>query len=818
LTRRSKKRKPQPVPKEKTGGPGLTSHLEKLGDWGPMLLFFIVTVILFRNFIFSGDMLFGTDTVEAGLMFRSFYAEFVRTYHTIPLWNPYLFGGLPFIDAMHGETFYPLAVLKFLIPVHRALGFKIVITVLLCGIFMYLLLRAMGLSRLVSTFGGVAYLLCSNTVTLTYGGHTGKMYVISLLPLLFLAVEKIFKVKRIVVWYLVFALFVAVLILANHPQLAYFAMWGVGAYYIYRLLANYLGDRNLKRALTHTVLMVLALTLGLAAASVQLVAPYTYLKSHSPRAGEGRGYEFASSWSLHPEEVVDQVVPGFSGYNVWMEQTYWGRNAFKLNSEYGGLIPLVLALIALYVIKDRRKYLFLGISLVALLYALGDNTPFFTIFYHLVPGVKSFRAPSTIMFLLTFSVTVLGAMGLQRLTERLEAKTSDKILKGLIIATGVLVVITFLMAVTRGGLISLWNSIFYTNISPERFEVQQNYLPKIIVGSLLTTLFLGLVTLLYNLYRKKVLGRSVFIGAFIVLAVLDLWRIDYKFIRVVPLRDFFQKDGAIEFLQRRATHESFRVLAAPGVYRNQDYLAYFGIPELLGYHGNQLKIYDEFTDRPLFEEATTMEEYQRLSIQFLMGPKIDLLSLKYLLAPYDFENTKYKAVRDFGRFKIYENRNFIPRVRLVDRYEVIPESQKALKRVAAASFDHRESVILEKAPPFPSAQELMLKGEARIVQDNINDLTVEAQLDHPGILILADNYYPAWKAYVDGEPTEIIRANYIHRAVFLPAGRHQVRFKFENRHYQTSLYISLLTIVGLVVIILGNGLRTRLRRAEHHSV
>lgn len=818
MTKRSKKKKQQLVPKEKARGPGLTSHLEKLGDWGPILLFFFLTVVLFRNFIFSGDMLFGTDTFEAGLMFRSFYADFVRTYHTLPLWNPYLFGGLPYVDAMHGETFYPLAVLKFLIPVHRALGFKIVITVLLCGIFMYLLLRAMGLSRLVATFGGVGYLLCSNTVTLTYGGHTGKMYVISLLPLLFLAIENIFKVRKIIIWYLVFALFVAVLILANHPQLAYFAMWGVGAYYVYRLLARYLSDHNLKRALVHSALMILALTLGLAAASVQLAAPYVYLKNYSPRSGEGRGYEFASSWSLHPEEVVDQVVPDFSGYDVWREQTYWGRNAFKLNSEYGGLIPLVLAIIALGVIRDRRKYLFLGISLVALFYALGDNTPLFTVFYHLVPGVKNFRAPSTIMFLFTFSVTVLGAMGLQRLTERLEAKTSDRILKGLIIATGVLVVVTFLLAATRGGFLSLWNSIFYTNISPERFEIQQNYLPKIIVGFLLTTLLLGLVTLLFDLHRKKVLGRSLFVGALIVIAVVDLWLVDAKFIQVVPLRNFFQRDAAIEFLQGQATHESFRVLAAPGVYDDQDHLAYFGIPQLLGYHGNQLRIYDQFTDRPLFEKATTMEEYRRLSIQFLMGPKIDLLSLKYLLAPYDFENMKYQAVRDFGRFKIYENRNFIPRVRLVDRYEVIPESQEALKKVAAASFDHRESVILEKAPPFPSAQEPMSKGEARVVQDNINDLTVEAELDRPGILVLADNYYPAWKAYLDGKPTEIIRANYIQRAVFLPAGRHQVRFKFENRLYQTSLYISLLTIAGLVVIISVNGLRTRLRRALPPSV
>jgi len=405
----------------------------------------------------------------------------------------------------------------------------------------------------------------------------------------------------------------------------------------------------------------------------------------------------------------------------------------------------------------------------------------------------------------------------QRLTERLEAKTSDKILKGLIIATVALVAITFLLAITRGGLISLWNSIFYTNISPERFEVQQNYLPKITVGFLLTTLFLGLVTLLYNLHRKKVLGRSLFVSALIVLAVVDLWMVDAKFIRVVHLRDYFRKDGAIEFLQRQGSYEPFRALLDARAYGNQNYLAHFDIPQVLGYHGNQLKIYDDFRDRSLFEAAMTEGQRQRLYRQFLMGPKIDLLAVKYLLAPYDFENMKYKAVRDFGRFKIYENRNFIPRVRLVDRYEVIPESQKALKRVAAASFDHRESVILEKAPPFPSAQELMLKGQARIVQDNINDLTVEAELDRPGILILADNYYPAWKAYIDGEPAEIIRANYIHRAVFLPAGRHQVLFKFENRHYQISLYVSLLTMLGLVIIILVNALRTGFLRAGRSS-
>ncbi len=73
-------------------------------NW-PYLYFLLLTATVFAGFIFSDKMLFGSDTVEAGLFFRGFYAEFVKVYHRIPLWNPYIFGGLPFIDAMHGDTF-----------------------------------------------------------------------------------------------------------------------------------------------------------------------------------------------------------------------------------------------------------------------------------------------------------------------------------------------------------------------------------------------------------------------------------------------------------------------------------------------------------------------------------------------------------------------------------------------------------------------------------------------------------------------------------------------------------------------------------------
>ena len=91
-----------------------------------ILFFLIIVAILFRReFLFSHKMPFGTDTLAAGVMFRNFYANFVRHFHSLPLWEPYLFGGMPFVDGMHGDTFYPLAFLKFFIPIHRAIGLKL---------------------------------------------------------------------------------------------------------------------------------------------------------------------------------------------------------------------------------------------------------------------------------------------------------------------------------------------------------------------------------------------------------------------------------------------------------------------------------------------------------------------------------------------------------------------------------------------------------------------------------------------------------------------------------------------------------------------
>ena len=133
---------------------------------------------------------------------------------------------------------------------------------------------------------------------------------------------------------------------------------------------------------------------------------------------ETRGYAYSASWSLHPEEAVSLVVPEFIGANLSTDgrriNTYWGRNPFKLNHEYGGLIPLLLIPIAFLGRRRRGQvWFFTGLAAAALIYALGATTPLFHLYYWLVPGVKLFRAPSSIMFIFAIAAVTAGAFGLE---------------------------------------------------------------------------------------------------------------------------------------------------------------------------------------------------------------------------------------------------------------------------------------------------------------------------------------------------------------------------------------------------------------------
>jgi len=797
-----KKDKKEKLSKEIEKKTTVRGEENKLFKYLPLILLLLLTLFIFRDFVFSDQMLYGSDTIEAGLMFRSFYVNFVKEYHSIPLWNPYLFGGLPFVDAMHGDTFYPLAILQLILPLYKALGWKLVLTVFLAGIFTFCCMRAFGFSRGISLLGALAYMFSTNLVSWVYAGHDGRMYVTSLLPLNFLFLEKSLKSRKLI-HFILFGGTVGLLILANHPQLAYFALWGLGLYFLFNLIWDYKDNKKIGRLIKPLVFFGVALLLGLSLSLVQILPPYIYVNKYSPRAEGVRGYDFATSWSFHPEELASQVIPEFVGLNSGKENTYWGRNPFKINSDYAGIVPLIFALIALFLLRKRKIWFFTGLSLFALIYSLGAHTPIFRLFYHFIPQVKNFRAPGLILFLMVFSILVLALFGLDKICNGVkDLKEKRKINKILLTLVLVFFGLAFLFSVAGKELLSLWNAVLYSNILPQKKEMMLLNLPNIVRGFWITFLLVSGVSLGVYLYLEGKLKKSYFLFWIGLILIVDLWRVDAKFIQNFDYHAYFQKDQIIDYLKK--DREPYRTLVIGGTYQINNFLALYGIEEALGYHGNQLKRYDEFTERKYLESARTQAEYGERYLRLLLGSKFDLLNVKYLLFRGILPDTsKYKLSYSAGGKNLYKNSNYLPRARLVYKYEVIKDNDRILERLKEQDFDYRETIILEEDPGIEICGDASqcVSTPAQIIENKINSLTIEAEANAPGFLVLSENNYPSWRAFVDGKKAKIYTADYIFRAIPIEKGKHSIELVYDSKPYNIGKTSSILTAVFYLFIL-----------------
>ena len=759
----------------------------------PYLYFVLLTVAVFAEFIFSDKMLFGSDTVEAGLFFRGFYAEFVKSYHRIPLWNPYIFGGLPFVDAMHGDTFYPLAILQFIMPLHKALGYKLVLAVLMAGIFAYLYLREMKMSVWAAVFGATAYMISGFMVSLVYAGHDGRMYVSGILPLLLYTLEIGFRRRRFLWWWPFSAAF-GLLILANHPQFSYFAMWCVGAYFVLKLVFLYRESGKISSVLIPGFGFIASMLFGIALGLIQIWPAQDYVRKYSPRSGEGRGYQYSASWSLHAEEAISQVVPGFAGLSnlqnhppLTREHTYWGKNYFKINSEYAGMVALFLGLAGLFLYKDRYSYFFLGTAIFAMLYALGDSGLIFRLFYHVVPFVKQFRAPSTIMFLFSFSIAYLAARTIDTLQKTKKTPRAAKIFRWLLILAGVYLLSGLIFIRAGSGIMKIYTSIFYSNMETGQWNSLQANLSNISSGLIVGALLIGAIAVIFWASLRKKVHFGVMVSALLVLVMIDSWVMeDMKFIRSVDHKPFFATPDGIPYLQKQ--DGPFRSFVLPGTMPNQNSLAMFGLQQVAGYHGNQLRWYNQFLGDRF---ANLLENPSGLA----------LANSRFIMIRQEVNHPNLEKVSSVGGINIYQNNFVIPRGRIVYDYIVVPDPDSALSLILEPDFDVVKRIVIDRQPSGEiKAPDSTQDDFVHILDSPPDRIRVKAHLSAPGFLALQDNWYPYWKAFEGDIEYPVYRSDFTFMAVELPAGEYLLEFRVENPNY---LYARTVSEISWIILIIG---------------
>jgi len=761
-------------------------------------------------------MLYGSDAMSSRVFWDTFYANFWKAYHTMPLWDPYIHGGMPFVDGMHGDIFYPTSILKLFLSVTYVMGLKEILHVFLAGVLMFYFLRGLNLRVGVSFLGGLLYMFSPCLVSLVYPGHDGKMYVMALTPLAFLILNRACKSGRLP-HFLLFSVVLALLLFTAHMQMAYFACWGLGLFFLFQLWNMYRNGN--KKILKYIAYFVISIVLGLSLSMIQLLSPYLYLKTYSMRTmhteAEG-GYEYATSWSMHLEEAASEIVPEFCGDNIHTQGNfYWGRNPFKLNSEYIGLLALFLAVVTIIYRRSRLIWFFIGLGGLAFIYALGATTPFFRIFYYLVPGVKSFRGPSMINFLFCFSTVTIAMLGLEKFfTLKGHPDEANKFLKIAFIFVIAYSGLAILISLLGKSFFDIWIAIFYTGIEPAKRAALVDNIPRVIGGLWISTLLLWLGYAVLRIHLKGALKEGLVVGALAVLSLIDLFRFDSRFIIIVDPNQFYGqyfaspsiialdpsksygKSPVVDFLRERQKEEPFRVFMLPKTYPD-NYLALYGIEEvsLTAMHGNHLRLYDEFVGRHQENPNLTNPNF------------IDLLNVKYLLSPSQLNTPWTKQVFEAEGIYVYQNLNYLPRAFPVYSWEVEKDESKILSDLKNQGFDPRQKILLTEIPPHPQSNIPRDSSNPVIPakvydHERINSFKVDVEMQQDGFLVLSENYYPAWKAYVDGKESDsdIYRADYLFRAVYLDKGRHEVKFVFDSVPYRIGITSTFLTGFALLVI------------------
>ncbi len=807
------------------GPPQLTGWLDRVPLWATLSLYALVTLLLFREFIFSDLMLYGSDTLALGYMARAFFADALQT-TGFPLWNPIILGGTPFLESLAGgDSLHPVSVgLLLAMDTYRALGWKLVVHVFLAGVGMYAWLRALDLSRGAAMVGGLAFLLAPYMVTLAFPGHDGKIFVTAMAPFLFWAMEW-FLARRGMLPLAAMAGVIALVILSTHFQMAYFLFGAAGAYMLFRCIQLGWGEREAgegwKSAAGTFGAFLIFSVLGAGVTAVQLVPAVDYVTDHSRRAAttlQAEGPEaiaYSSSWSLHPEEVVSLAVPEFVGNSAgtreWTRDTYWGRNPFKLNHEYLGLVVLLLAALA-FAGGPRAgvRWFMAGMGTVVLLFSVGANTPVWRVFYEVVPGISLFRAPSMAIFLTGFAAVTLGAMGVDRGAQLLEGGEGKRVWKILFGAAGVLALGWGLAA--TGLLTSLWTTILYPGMDPAKADALQNALPHIQRGFGVAVVLAVLVAALWWAIDRRFFPAALLVPALALLVTADQWRVNTAFIEVLDYRAFAAADENIRFLQdRQAREPPFRVLSmvqggqdvAPGMH---------GLELAGGHHPNDLGRYRDLIGM----EGGGLPEHLVNFHPNVMG----ILNIRYLLWP-DAQYGSLEGTQPVSQVSFPDGRvarsvhafQTLPRARVVGEALVVDENRTMEAVLDIDGYDPARQVVLEEEPPFePGGPDV--EGNVEWLERTPDYLRFRVEADGPALVVLSENWFPAWRATVDGVETPVLRADHTLRAIAVPEGEHEVEFHYESPVLRAGLGVSLLSILLLLGAV---GLELVIRRREGKS-
>jgi hypothetical protein len=809
-----------------------------------IVLFIVITMVYF-NPLLQGKQLKQGDIVHFQGMSKEI-ADYRAETGKEALWTNSMFGGMPAyqISVVHKSNLinYFDQAIKLWLPHPAGLVF-------LYFLGFYILLLVLGVDKKLGIIGAIAFALSSYFLIILEAGHNSKANAIGYMAPVIAGIILSFRGKYLVGGILT-ALFLALEINANHLQITYYLMLIVVILGITEFFEKW-KENELKTFFKAITVMIIALIISIGVNIGNLWTTYEYgqystrgkseLTNDKENKTAGLDKDYATDWSYGKIETFSLLIPNYMGggsqmelskssdtYKVLKEKgiensekiilsmpTYWGPQSFTSGNVYAGAIMIFLFIMGLFLVKGKYKWWLVSATILSLFLAWGKHFMWFTdIFFDYIPGYNKFRAVSMTLVIAEFCIPLLGMLALKNIFDKNIAKEIK--LKAIkyagIITLGVIVLFGFFSGMFLDFVSQYDGDKALAGYFPDWLltALQSDRHNMLLADSFRSFAYIAIAgAILWLFVINKLKNVNIVVLLLAGLVICDMWLVDKRFVNT---NNFETKTKAKQTFAPSKCDEiiltdkelDYRVLNLSNPF-NDAMTSYFH-KSIGGYHGAKLKRYKELIDSNLDSELQLLQKAfsakspdSALFIALKQIPTLNMLNTKYII--YNPEASPIKNSNALG------NAWFVNNTKLVANADSELAALASFNPAVTAIVDKRfESIIKNKIPGKDT------NAVIKLTEYKPNFLKYSYTASTSQMAVFSEIYYEkGWKAYIDGKEMPYFRADYVLRAMEVPAGLHEITWKFEPDAFYTGEKVSLAFNILLILGIIG-GLFVELKR------
>ncbi|HRX98015.1 MAG TPA: YfhO family protein [Bacteroidales bacterium] len=784
----------------------------------PVILF-IVLSLAYMSPLLEGKKLKQDDIIRHKGMSKEI-VDFREKTGEEPLWTNSMFGGMP---AYQISVKYSANLIQYVDDIMRLGLPRPADWVFLYMLGFFILMLTLRVNPWIGMAGAIAYGFSSYFFIILQAGHNSKAHALAYMAPLLAGVILSYRGKY---WLggILTLLFMALEINAGHPQITYYLGLLVLVLGITELVSA-IRKSEYAHFIKSSAVVIVAMLFGVLTNITSLWATYEYgketirgkseLTTEEGNRTSGLDKDYATQWSYGKAETGTLIIPDFHGgsshgklsensevakvlkqNNIPQSQvndllkgmpTYWGTQPFTSGPVYVGAIVFFLFVFGLILIKGNLKWWLLAGTILSILLAWGKNFPFLTdLFLHYFPGYNKFRAVSMTLVIAELTMPILAFVALNELFKNKYEK--PQLLKALKISLYFVGGFVLLFVLVPGA--------FFNFSGPSDVTYSQSF-PKWLMDALVadresmlrmdalrSLIFILLAAGVMWAFIAGKLQKSYVFALITFFVLVDMWPVDKRYLSNDDFVSASTMDRPYKMTQAdelilKDKDPNFRVLNLTGDPFADARTSYFH-KSIGGYHGAKLRRYQELYEHQI---------QKNFNIQVL-----NMLNTKYIIQPD--KNNKPTVTPNMGYLG---NAWFVPQVEMVENADQELDALTDFDPAKKAVVDKRFEKDLEGFTPSYDTT-----ASIQLIEYAPNQLKYQSNTSKDQLAVFSEIYYDkGWNAYVDGEKVPYFRANYVLRAMVVPAGKHLIEFKFEPRVYAIGEKVSFASSLLVILLVLG---------------